>query len=119
MIVPSKIFLASGSRRRVFRSVALLLAVVIAGHLLPLTYSPVEHEVSRTEADFLPSFEPLQVCDDGSGFLGFLADHPWMPASDLQTLITADRTCCPPPPEGELSEGIPSAVFRPPRLILS
>jgi hypothetical protein len=42
-----------------------------------------------------------------------------MPASDLQTLITADRTCCPSPPEGELSEGIPSAVFRPPRLILS
>jgi hypothetical protein len=119
MIVPSKIFLGSGSRCRMFRSVALLLAVIIAGHLLPLTYSPVEHEVSPRSKGFLPSFEPLQVCDDGSDFLGFLADHPWMPASDLQTLITADRTCCPPPLEGELSEGIPSAVFRPPRFILS
>jgi len=48
-----------------------------------------------------------------------LADHPWMPAADIQPLVTADRSFCPPPREGDLSDGTPSSVYRPPRLILS
>jgi hypothetical protein len=65
------------------------------------------------------SFEPLQVCGDGSDFSGLLADHPWVPGSVFQAPVLPDRSCCSAPQGTALAEGIPQAVYRPPRSVLS
>ena len=101
------------------RSLALVLAVVIACHVLPLTLAQGDYSPSAAQGEAALSFEPLQVCDDGSNLFGLLADHPWVAGSVVQAPIIADRSFCPSLPETVISAGITRAVYRPPRFILS
>ena len=102
-----------------FRFFALFLAVVITCHVLPFSFFQDDYALSSTQKEASFSFEPLQVCDDGSGLMSFLADHPWVTSSVLPPIHLSDGICCPPPSVREFAEGMPSAVYRPPRTILS
>jgi len=103
----------------VFRSCAFFLALIITCHVLPFSFFQEDYALSSTQTEASFSFEPVQVCDDGSGMMSFLADHPWVTSSVPPALYLPDGTCCPPPLEREFAEGVPSAVYRPPRTILS
>jgi len=119
----NKITILPGTRGNaaaaVFRSCALFLALAIACHALPFSFFHEDYAPSSTQREISFSFEPIQVCDDGSGLMSFLADHPWVTSSALPPLYLLDGTCCPPPSVREFAEGVPPTVFRPPRTILS
>ena len=110
---------AGRPRGTLFRSAALCLALVIAGHLLPCTLVPGGGAAPGDEPAGYAFFEPLQVCDDGSEFSGFLADHPWLPGSFSPPGFVTEGTTCLVPSGDDLPEGIPFRIYRPPRPVLS
>jgi len=56
----------------------------------------------------------LDICDDGQGFAGFLAAHPWITGPHGTPLFIGSETEFFDGDEGGCREGFPPPLFRPP-----
>ena len=94
---------------------ALCLAVSIAGQALPLSLSGGEPGPGPSERSTGAWFEALQVCDGGSDFDGFFADHQWLPAEAALSPCLHEEAGEALSPGGDAARGYVRSVFRPPR----
>ena len=114
-----KFKLPGAARGRLFPLLALALAFMVTAQVLPVTLAGNDFIPDQGEETSVLSLRPIQVCNGVSDFSGFLADHPWVSAAGIAPLLSGIGIAHVPPPESGLPEGVPSAVYRPPRIVLS
>lgn len=114
-----KINSSGAARGRLFSFVALALAFMVVSQVLPVRLAGNDPGPGQGEASSVLTLEPVQVCNSGADFSGFLADHPWVAAAGIAPLLSGIGIAHVPPPEPGLPEGALSTVYRPPRIVLS
>ena len=105
-----------GLRSRIFRILALVLALMAASQVLPVTLSG--DEPGGGDAQVL-TLRPLKICEGSLADPGFLSAQPWVPAAGAAPLFAVEGIMFVPQAALSLPDGIHPAIYRPPRSTLS
>jgi hypothetical protein len=103
--------------RGILRGTALICILMVVTQILPVSLAVPDLPGGKEASQLF--LHAINVCDDASDFTGFLADHPWVSASGIAPPFTGTGIAHVPPPAPGLPEGVPGAVYRPPRTALS
>lgn len=95
------------------RCFAAFLLLVLLIQISPFTLR--EPPAADSEQGVACYLKPLQVCDDGTGFGGFLADHSWLPTLGVVPRSYPQELVYPMKPSALLLPGHPQRPLRPPR----
>ena len=105
----------TGLRRGAAVFISCLMLICLLLQFLPFTFCQPPAAAGAAGDGTVPCIQPLQVCGDGQGPGGFIADIPWIAASPRTPSLPLRAQSLAAVSFPGLPEGASSPIYRPPR----